>query len=40
VKGTSGCKAFVAVMRYTDTFVRTNGAWKMAAAQVTRIEKP
>ena len=40
LKGTSGGKAFDADMRFTDTFVRTNGAWKMAAAQVTRIEKP
>jgi hypothetical protein len=26
-------------MRFTDTFVRTNGAWKMVAAQVTSIPK-
>lgn len=40
LKGTSGGKAFDADMRFTDTFVRAEGAWKMVAAQVTRIEKP
>jgi len=40
LKGTSGGKAFDADMRFTDTFVRTNGAWTLVAAQVTRIEKP
>lgn len=39
LKGTSGGKAFDADMRFTDTFVRTNGAWKMVAAQVTAIPK-
>ena len=39
LKGTSGGKAFDADMRFTDTFVRTNGAWKMVAAQVTPIPK-
>ncbi len=39
LKGTSGGKAFDVDMRFTDTFVRTNGAWKMVAAQVTPIPK-
>jgi ketosteroid isomerase-like protein len=39
LKGTSGGTAFDADMRFTDTFVRRNGEWKMVAAQVTRIEK-
>jgi hypothetical protein len=39
LKGTSGGKAFDADMRFTDTFVRTNGTWKMVAAQVTPIPK-
>jgi hypothetical protein len=39
LKGTSGGKAFDADMRFTDTFVRTNGVWKMVAAQVTPIPK-
>jgi hypothetical protein len=37
LEGTSGGKAFDADMRFTDTFVRTNGTWKMVAAQVTPI---
>ena len=39
LKGTSGGTAFDVDMRFTDTFVRRDGAWKMVAAQVTRIEK-
>jgi len=39
LKGTSGGKPFDADMRFTDTFVRVNGAWKMVAAQVTPIPK-
>jgi len=39
LKGTSGGKAFDADMRFTDTFVRSNGVWKMVAAQVTPIPK-
>jgi ketosteroid isomerase-like protein len=39
LKGTSGGKAFDADMRFTDTFVRTNGVWKMVAAQVTPLPK-
>jgi hypothetical protein len=39
LEGTSGGKAFDADMRFTDTFVRTNGTWKMVAAQVTPIPK-
>jgi hypothetical protein len=39
LQGTSGGKAFDVDMRFTDTFVRENGAWKMVAAQVTPIPK-
>jgi len=39
LKGSSGGKAFDADMRFTDTFVRSNGVWKMVAAQVTPIPK-
>jgi ketosteroid isomerase-like protein len=39
LKGTSGGKPFDVDMRFTDTFVRSNGAWKMVAAQVTPIPK-
>jgi hypothetical protein len=38
--GTWGGMAFDPYRRFTDRFERTHGAWKMAAAQVTRIEKP
>ena len=39
LKGTSQGKPFDADMRFTDTFIRVNGAWKMVAAQVTPIPK-
>lgn len=39
LKGTSQGKAFDSDMRFTDTFIRVNGAWKMVAAQVTPIPK-
>jgi ketosteroid isomerase-like protein len=39
LKGTSGGKPFDADLRFTDTFVRTNGTWKLVAAQVTPIPK-
>jgi ketosteroid isomerase-like protein len=39
LEGTSGGKPFDVDMRFTDTFVRTNGTWKMVAAQVTPIPK-
>lgn len=37
LKGTSESKPFEADMRFTDTFVRQNGEWKIVAAQVTKI---
>jgi ketosteroid isomerase-like protein len=39
LKGKSGGKPFDADMRFTDTFVRRDGEWKLVAAHVTRIEK-
>lgn len=39
LKGTSAGRAFDVDMRFTDTFVRRAGTWRMVAAQVTRIEK-
>lgn len=39
LKGTSGGKPFEADMRFTDTFVKRDGEWKIVAAQVTKIEK-
>ena len=37
LKGTAGGKPFDANMRFTDTFVRRDGQWRMVAAQVTKI---
>ena len=39
LKGTSGGKPFDTDMRFTDTFVKRAGEWRIVAAQVTRIEK-
>jgi ketosteroid isomerase-like protein len=39
LKGTAQGKPFDVDMRFTDTFVRRDGAWKMVAAQVTPIPK-
>lgn len=39
LKGTAGGQPFDADMRFTDTFVRRDGQWRMVAAQVTRMEK-
>jgi len=39
LKGTSGGKPFDVDMRFTDTFVKRGGEWRIVAAQVTKIEK-
>jgi len=39
LKGTSAGKPFEADLRFTDTFVKRDGEWKIVAAQVTKIEK-
>ena len=39
LKGTSGGQPFEADMRFTDTFVKRDGEWKIVAAQVTKIPK-
>jgi ketosteroid isomerase-like protein len=39
IKGTSAGKAFELDVRFTDTYVRRTGGWKIAAGQATRIDK-
>lgn len=37
VKGTSEGKPFSADFQYTDTWIRRNGAWKIAASHASRL---
>lgn len=39
VKGTSGKEAFAADFQYTDTWVRRDGHWKLAASHASRLQK-
>ena len=39
IKGTSAGKPFELDVRFTDTYVRRAGGWKIAASQATRIDK-
>jgi len=39
VKGTSNGKPFDRVVQFTDTLVKRNGRWQVAAGHVSRIEK-
>jgi ketosteroid isomerase-like protein len=39
IKGTSAGKTFELDVRFTDTYVRRAGAWKIASSQATRIDK-
>jgi ketosteroid isomerase-like protein len=39
IKGTSAGKTFELDVRFTDTYVRRAGGWKIAASQATRIDK-
>ena len=39
VKGTSRGKAFDRVVKFTDTLVKRNGQWQVAAGHVSRLEK-
>ena len=39
IKGTSAGKAFELDVRFTDTYVRRVGGWKLAASQATRIDQ-
>lgn len=39
VKGTSDGKPFDRVVQFTDTLVKRNGRWQLAAGHVSRLEK-
>ena len=39
VKGTSRGKAFDRVVKFTDTLVKRNGQWQVAAGHVSRLER-
>jgi hypothetical protein len=39
VKGTSKGKPFDRVVKFTDTLVKCNGQWQVAAGHVSRLEK-
>lgn len=40
VSGTADGKPFAADFRYTDTWIRNGGVWKIAASHASRIESP
>ena len=39
VKGTADGKPFDRVVQFTDTIIKRNGRWQLAAGHVSRIEK-
>jgi ketosteroid isomerase-like protein len=39
VKGIAGGKPFDRVVKFTDTMIKRNGRWQLAAGHVSRIEK-
>ena len=39
VKGTADAKPFDRVVQFTDTLIKRNGRWQLAAGHVSRIEK-
>jgi len=39
VKGTSGGKPFDRVVQFTDTLIKRDGRWQVAAGQVSKLEK-
>ncbi len=39
VKGTADGKSFDRVVQFTDTLIKRNGRWQLAAGHVSRIEK-
>jgi ketosteroid isomerase-like protein len=39
VKGTSGDKAFHSALQFTDTLIRRDGEWKIAASHVSPVAK-
>ena len=38
VKGTADCKPFDRVVQFTDTLIKRDGRWQLAAGHVSRIE--
>ncbi|GAA0710090.1 nuclear transport factor 2 family protein [Dokdonella soli] len=40
LKGSSKGKPFALDVRFTDTLVKRDGAWKLVAGHVTRLDKP
>lgn len=40
VKGTSAGEAFAAEFRYTDTWIRRGGRWKIVSSHASRLSKP
>ena len=40
VKGVSGRKPFEAYFKFTDTFVKDNGQWRLYAGHVTKVASP
>ena len=39
VKGTAGGKPFDRIVQFTDTLIKRDGRWQLAAGHVSRIEK-
>jgi len=39
VKGTADSKSFDRIVQFTDTLIRRDGRWQLAAGHVSRIEK-
>jgi hypothetical protein len=40
VKGIAGKEAFAADFQYTDTWIRRDGRWKLAASHASRLQHP
>ncbi|MCP3161509.1 nuclear transport factor 2 family protein [Myxococcus qinghaiensis] len=40
VKGVSGGSAFEADFRFTDTLIKRDGRWRIAASHISRLPKP
>lgn len=40
VKGTAGTDAFAADFQYTDTWIRRDDRWKLAASHASRLQQP
>jgi ketosteroid isomerase-like protein len=40
IRGTAGGEAFAADFRYTDTWIRRDGRWRLAASHASRLPDP